>query len=402
MKPVILTLLLAGASSSALAHMGMDEAQPKTWLDASASITWRSDGAVDKDAAWRIPGIMGGGEAWPVEQGLAVDEAYLHLFHTLHENWYGVLKAGTHGGNSDDHGGLELEHAYIGWRNSPGHSRLFIEFGKLMAGFSPEIARHDADRQFSESPLVTDAFLGGHFHDEGARLLWKHDSGFSSGAEVWHGSAYPATGGEGGGNADVFARYEWSNTQWFLQTGIWLMSADADLRSDHRYADSHQHNTAFTATIPDVRFTGDSDLFGLHGHIRWNMTSDAALSLQGEWIGMQVQGEIFDGNRLANIDSDYQGNWLQAGFHWQQHSLLVRTEELSLDNRLTGAGAPQLGIDANLINQGKNPSRLSVGWHWQWQPSLAFRLEAVEDDSLPENRSRVAFGVVWRDRIWSK
>lgn len=402
MKTVVAGLLLLGFSAAVLAHGDMavfDDS--KTSLDASAAITWRSAGAVDKDQPWRIPGIMSGGEAWPVEKGLAVDEVMIQLQHAFDDNWYGVLKAGTHGGSSDDHGGIELEHAYVGWRCCKQSNTVMVEAGKLMAAFSPGIASHATDREFSEAPLVQDAFLGRHFHDEGVRARWQL-SGFTVGAEYWRGNAYPATTGEEGGSADVFARYQWSNHHWFLQAGAWLMRADADLRSDHRYSAGHQHNTAFVAQIPDVRFTGRSDLWGLHGHIRWSITHHTAISLQGEWLQMSVDGDITDGTRTAALDGDYQGGWVQAGLHWHTHSLLLRAEELSLENRLSGAGAPQLSSDANLDDPGKNPSRLSLGWHWQFKPYLAFRLEGVKDDSLLEDRSRIALGVVWKDRLWSR
>jgi hypothetical protein len=401
MKHIVFTAAILGASSASFAHMNMANIEQKTAVDASAAITWRSDGAVDKNQAWRVPGIMTGGEAWPVESGISADEVNIQLFHAFDQNWYGVLKAGTHSGSSEDHSGLELDHAYVGWRCCAANPDFVIEAGSLMATFSPEISRHAADREFSEVSLVQDAFLGRHFHDEGIRFQWQ-SNGFSTGIEQWRGNAYPATSGEGGGNADIFARYQFSNHHWFLQTGVWAMKANAELLSDHRYAEGHQHNTAFVAQIPDVRFSGDNDLWGIHSHIRWDITHKIAISMQGELIQMKAQGELTDGTRVAQLEGDYQGGWLQAGLHWQTHSLLVRAEELSLENTLTGAGAPQLTIDANLADKGKNPARLSAAWHWQWKPFIAFRVEAIDDDSLLEDHSRINLGIVWKDRLWSR
>lgn len=402
MKQYAITLIALCLSMQVFAHGGMAGDMPKTALDASAALSWRSEGAVDKKQAWRIPGVMTGGEAWPVEEGVAVDEVTLQLYHALNANWYGVLKAGTHGAGSDDHGGIQLEHAYVGWRCCEAANTVAVEAGKLMGMFSPGIAQHSSDRLFSESALALDAFLGRHFHDEGVRAVWMHQSGFSAGAEVWRGKAYPATAGNGGGSYDVFAKYQWHGEHLMLTVGAWAMQADADLRGDHRYMGNHDHNSAFVAQIPDVRFTGSSDLWGLHGAARWHINHHWALSVEGEWMQVEADGELFDGTRRADLVGEYAGGWLQAGVHWLNHSLSVRAEELVLKNQLSGSGAPQLLNDANLAGRGENPSRLSVGWHWQFLPSLAFRLEAVQDDSVLEERSRIVVGVVWSDRIWSR
>ena len=150
----LLTLPLALLSASAIAHTPPSTAH-RTTVDASLVTTWRSASLVDDNAYWQIPGTMMGGHAWPPEKGARVDEMNLGLSHRLDDDLYGVLKVGSHASGNDEHGGVELEHAYVAYTPGPWQ----LQAGRMSAGFSPGLAQHAADRLASEAPLALDVFF---------------------------------------------------------------------------------------------------------------------------------------------------------------------------------------------------------------------------------------------------
>lgn len=389
-------------ATSASAHQSAAN-PPRTSIDVAAAYSWRSDGAVETtNSTWHIPGVMMGGEAYPVMEGHTLDELTLTLIHQINASWYGVVEAGTHD-STDDHESMELEHAYLGWKCCTfTNSSATVELGKMSANFSPSVSKHPSARLFSEAPLVLDAFLGRTFHDKGARITWQQQNGFTAGIESWHGNAFPASPPPDGGSLDIFASYQWQSDKLLLVAGGWLMQADAELRADSRYVGGHQHTTAFSETITDVRFSGTTDLAGLHAQLQWQLTQNVALDLQGEWIESDADGEITDGTRFADLTSDNSGFWAQSSLLWRKHIFSVRVEELSLQNDVTGTGADQLITDASLASADENPQRLAIGWHYQWSNNLAFRLEGIDDQSTADERSRIVLGVIWRERLWEK
>src|SRR5690606_9180523 len=270
-----------------------------TTLDVSAVATWRSGSLVDDYAYWQIPGTMMGGHAWPAQKGVEIDEALVSLSHRIDKHLFGVLEFGSHPGGRADHCGVELEHAYVGWVCCNASGPWMIEAGQMSARFSPGLSQHAADRLSSETPLALDVFFGRHFHDKGVRFWWHETGGFSLGAEIWQGEAFPATDTRDGGAWDIFGRYTWQGERLSLESGIWLYSAQAEARADHRYGGGHQHVPVSppgqTATVfPDTRFTGDTDITGLHARLGYQFSSDWRLGLEVEWMRADMNGIIHD------------------------------------------------------------------------------------------------------------
>lgn len=399
-----LTLPLALLSASALAHTPPPSTAHRTTVDASLVATWRSASLVDDNAYWQVPGTMMGGHAWPAEKGAQVDEMNLGLSHRIDDDLAGVLKLGSHAGGMDDHSGVELEHAYIVYAPGPWQ----LQAGRMSAGFSPDLAQHAAERLASEAPLALDVFFGRHFHDDGARLAWQGKQGVSVGAEVWRGKAFPATDSNDGGAWDLFAQYQWQGTALTFAAGSWFYSAAAEARADHRYGGGHQHVPVAppgqnTAAFPDIRYTGDTDIAGVHAHLGYHLNNDWQLSLQAEWMRAELDGTVHDAiGRQASLDGSQNGGWVQPGITWRTHTFAVRAERLSTENSLVGPAAPQLATESGLANpDGHVPRRVTALWRWQWRPHIALRAEAIRDESLPAADHRFNIGIVWQQQIWS-
>ena len=375
-------------------------------VNASLAATWSSSSVVDEYDYWQIPGTLMGGHAWPREQGVQIDELTLGLGYRFQERAFAVVELGSHAADEDHENEIELQHAYLGYVCCDTRGPWVIEIGQMTAAFSPALAEHSADRMVIDAPLINDVFFGRDFHDKGIRLWWHETAGFSAGAELWRGDAFPATAS--GDNAwDLFGRYQWQTGGLSGSFGGWLYQSSASSRADHRYGGSHQHTPVAapgtTASVfPDVRFTGDTDVYGVHGELGYRLAPGWRLGVKTEVMWAEIDGLVHDASsRQASIKGDQWGGWLQPYIQWQEHSFGVRGDWLSTDNQLVGAAAPVLAVDSGLANEeGHDPARVTVFWHWQWRPSLALRTEVIQDNTLPDEDLRWLFGVVWKDQLW--
>lgn len=389
----------------AQAHYIPSQDEPIT-VNASLSATWRSDNIVDENEYWQIPGTNMGGDAWPVEEGVQIDEMKLGLGARIDENTYAIVEIGTHASDSDDHSSVSLEHAYVGYVCCEEFGPLVLEVGKMSAAFSPSLSAHASDSLTSESSLAADVFFGRYFHDEGARVMWHTDS-FSAGAEVWKGDAFPATASAGYA-WDAFARYQWKSNNLSFVSGAWLYRSSAETRADHRYGGGHQHTPVAvpgeTASIfPDTRFTGDTDLYGIHADLAYTSDSESwKAGMKAEYMGMQMDGTLHDAiGRTADLDSEQTGSWAQPYITIKDHTFGVRAEWLTSDNLITGAAADQLGTDSGMANPtGFEPSRYTAVWLWQWKENIALRTEVIDDQSLLEDKLRFGVGIIWKQTLW--
>lgn len=399
---------LAGLAMPAFAHY-IPAIDTPVSVDASAVMTWRSASLIGDYEFWQIPGTQMGGHAWPARKGLEIDEWNLGLGYRIDQNLFAVAKLGAHAGGKDDHGGVELEHAYVGWVCCEEKGPWVAELGRMSARFSPGVGGHAADRLFSETPLAVDVFFGRYFHDQGLRLWWHETSGVTLGVEIWRGEAFPATASEDGGAWDLFGRYAWQGQRWTLEAGGWFYHAAAESRADHRYGGGHQHVPVAppgqTATLfPDTRYTGDTDIAGLHGRLAYRFNRDWQWAVEAEWMHTTLEGVVHDSiGRQADLQATQHGGWVQPSLTWRQQTVALRWEQLTTDNDLTGAAAPQLATDSGLANpDGHAPQRIAAVWFWQWRPGLALRAEVTRDQTLSDTEQRFALGVVWKQRIWPR
>lgn len=404
----ILTLLIGSASAGVLAHNGVDHAaQSKAnnsdslshSIDISLVSTWRSAAAVNDTTAWRLPGFLMGSAALPADEGVAIDEFSLGGRWVIDPQFYAVAKLGTHaeGKGSDHHGGgVELQHAFIGWRSLCDSLCVNAEIGKMSALFTPYVGEHTSARLFSETSLIQDVFFGRDFHDQGLRGQLSLPMGIHAGFETWRGNAFPATANDDGKNNDVFAYYAFNQGAWRGRIGAWVMRAEAANRYDARYSLEEQHGITNTPLFVTQRFTGTQNLQGVYTQLHWAMSDTWALALNAEWLESTSEGELGNNSGVAALRSEARGMRIEPALVWRTHTWALRAEQLTVDNYVAGSAAAAISQGANLNTRGHNPERLSVSWQWQWRPSIALRSEYVRDNSLPSSASRVNVGVIWQ------
>jgi len=111
--------------------------------------------------------------------------------------------------------------------------------------------------------------------------------------------------------------------------------------------------------------------------------------------------DLADQVEVADVDAEQMGLSIQPYITWRAHTFGLRAEWLTTDNRITGAAANQLSVDAGLDNpDGFEPSKYTAIWKWQFRKNLAIRTELIQDEVIPDEQLRVAFGLVWQQALW--
>ena len=398
--------LVLALPSQVYAHYIPAEGEP-TQVHGTVMTTWRSASPVDQYEFWQIPGTFMGGDAWPVSQGVSLDEVSVMAAKRLDENTFVKLGVSTHDG-SDGHQSVGIEHASIGFVCCDVKGPWVVEVGRMSAAFSPELLAHRSTSKFTEPSLIADVFFGRHFHDQGIRI-WLHETaGWSAGAEIWQGKAFPATDGTDGGAWDAFARYSFSVGSVDANIGAWHYRAQASSRADHRYGGGHQHTPVAApgeqaVQFPDVRYTGDLDLTGVHAGASVGVGASARVGIKGAWAQLNMEGILHDsGSREADVTADQYAVWVQPYLTLNKHTIALRAERFVADNTLTGAAAETLGEGAGALSEeGHTPERFTAAWLYQWRPQVQFRTEYISDQTFADGQNRYAVGVVWQGSFFN-
>ena len=390
-SPFVITLT-ALSSSAALAHSNKDQFQtPSTKVTAAISATWRDQGVAESDTLWQIPGLLMGGEAYPVTESTSLDDASISVHHRTNQGSHGMIQIASHDNGNE----AEIHHAFAGHTLTQDNSQWRIEAGRMAAAMTPLNGEHSHHRLASEAPLIMDGFLGRQLNDEGIRLQWLAQS-WVLGLESWRGSAFPATSGEDGGSYDIYLQYRAEH--W--QAGVWWLEADANNRSDSRYSSGHSHGDSADIVAPEIWFDGQTQIAGAFFRSQWQLTNHLQWRTQGDMMAVQVEGNLRDSSRQAALSSEYNGGYLQTSLRWQTHEVGIGWERLSLDNELVGAAAGVLATTAGVYTD-HSPSRTTLVYSWQAAPGLRLRAEWVQDNSLADSVNRFGLGLVWQQALWS-
>jgi hypothetical protein len=374
-----------------------DNTQTGTHVEAALSTTWREEGYTLSAGLWQLPGVLMGGEAYPLEQGISLDEARITVSHRSASGAHGLLQVSSHDNGLE----AELHHAYAGFD----FSQASLQAGRMASLFSPANGEHSSERLFSETALALDAFFGRQLNDEGARVLFSY-AGVELGLETWRGAAFPASSGEDGGINDIFVHYrgQWQAFNW--HSGIWGLRAKALNRSDTRYNSSaHSHGNSSNVSAPQVWFDGQTDAAGAFVRTSWAFDHHNSVQFEAQWMQVKPDGTLRDATRITRMEGDYNGGWVQASLRFgsnaeRGHEFGVRWEQLVLDNTFSGAAAHDLAQLAGLYNPDHDPTRSTLLYRWQANQNLALRAEWVLDDSVEQSTKRLALGVVWQASLW--
>jgi hypothetical protein len=287
---------------------------------------------------------------------------------------------------------VEVEEAYV-QSLSLGRG-LTVKAGRFLSsiGYQNEIHAHAWD--FADSPLVSRAFLGGRYGEDGVQIRWvaPTDLYLDVGLELGRGRSFPAgpAGGRnknGAGAGNVFAHVGGDigvTTAW--QAGVSLLRTSPQ---DRVYEDADSAGTAVSNS-----FSGRSRLWTLSGVLKWapdGNASSTSLKLQGEYFRRKEDGSlVFDtqaASALGMLEGDYRSR--QSGWYGQTvYQFLPRWRVGYRYDRLD-PGTLGLGlVDSAALTPADfpvlashRPSRNSVMLDWTGSEFSRLRVQLARDRS---------------------
>ena len=367
-----LSLTCSLVSAGALAHAFDSLNLPPEGVHAHLSVSgaYRTKGLVRNSETWTVPGTLMGGEAYPFEAGLGLDEVFLTPIFRSGET-YAMLKIGKHAGAEE----LELDHALVGHRL---WESVALEGGKIAAIFTPFNGEHPSDMAFSLRRLAYDVLWGGQYNDEGLRLKTGF-LGLDLGAEAWRGRSFPAT--QRGSNRpafDLYGRYSRDEGNIKIQSGGFFFDSKPQARQDDRYGGSHSHFAA-TVTTDATYFDGATKVYGGFGKIAWDSEESFGAGLQGELSQAKSKGTLRDTTREALFENRTLAYWGEAYFSFDNETLSFRSERLKVNNTIRGNAAAALSQKLGFLMSQKDPFRHTLSYQHAFDDSFRIRAEWIRD-----------------------
>ena len=342
---------------------------------------------------WSLPGFQTGGEAGLLPEGLSLRESELVASANVDNLFYAQFTLGLHEEEGDTH--VDVEEAFVDTLSLPGG--LGMRFGRFYAETGYINTRHSHVWDFVDAPLVSQAFLGKQYKDDGIRLSWlaPTDLYLEFGFEALRGERFPASGDGSkflGDAQNYFARVggDIGSSQSYQLGLSQLRTSPVDRTSGHAHDHEEQsgHGTAFS---------GDSNLTILDAIWKWapdgNM-QERNLVLQGEYFYRDEAGDVLQQEQDEYALFDYDGS--QAGYYLQgiyqfmpRWRLGLRYDRLNPDNRLrltantTDEPGDELAEETGLLSD-YDPYRLSAMLDWSPSEFSRLRLQYSRDKSQKE------------------
>lgn len=314
-----------------------------------------------------LPGFQLGGEAGLPEKGFATGHNELAISANVDDKFYGRINAALV--EEDGSLNVELEEAFIETL-SLDHG-FKVKAGKFFSGVGYLNSIHDHAQDFSDRPLVYDAFVGGHLSDTGVQLSWLAPTDFylSFGAEVGTGSSFPGGTNEDNNNAlaffaktggDIGASSSW-------QLGLGAYQTEFDVRE----AGGHAHGGEAAAADNEL-LNGEVDMQVIDFVYKWapnGNSKETNFKFQVEYFQRQEEGmaEFTEGtdSAEADYDGDQEGFYVQAVYQFMPAWRVgLRFEQLESDNKLTnfvdgGIDFDEFAEESGLGSEDK-PTRESI------------------------------------------
>ncbi|MCA2962200.1 MAG: hypothetical protein IOD12_18255 [Silvanigrellales bacterium] len=388
-------LLSAGTfySVPALGHLFDSMELPPEGLHAHLAVSgaYRTKGLVKKSESWTVPGTLMGGEAFPFEAGLALDEVFLTPIYRQGES-YAMLKVGKHAGAQE----LELDHALVGFHLS---ENVAFEGGKMAAIFTPFNGEHASDLGFSARRLGYDVLWGGQFNDEGVRVKARF-LGLDLGAEAWRGQSFPAyQSGSSRPAFDFFGRYSLGDGSFKFQAGGFFFNSKPQSRDDDRSGGSHSHSTG-AVTIDPTFFEGSERVSGAFGKLTWNSQESLRAGVQGEVSQANSKGHLRDATREASFENRTRAYWGEMFLGYGDETVSIRSERLKVNNTLRGNAAAALSQKLGFLASRKDPYRHTLSFQHTFGEHYRMRAEWIRDLTTLRKKDVFVVSGVWSGMVF--
>lgn len=382
------TLLLCSAfSTNSIAHT-QGYTHIKNSVDAGASITLRSNEMLEDDQLYLIPGTLMGGEAYPYEKGLGIDDAYLAGGFSWSEHLLlsGELSAHEHESSVE----LELETLALSYRPKL-ESEWYVTAGKFASRISPSASWHANPHSFTEAGLQSDLHFGRHGYDNGIRISYE-PMAWQVGLELWNGQNWPASSRQGQYNFYGFINGELGKSHYRL--GAWFGRSEAENRVDQRFSQGHSHSGGSADTnISEYEFTGDIDGFGAYFMGEFPLNDKHSLFLDLEFVSQTHQGDLSRNNQ--NTEIEYAPETYRVSLAWQagEHKFIAQQERTIITNEIGNSVDAIFLSESNLENNDHEPSRFTMAWHWRLNSNLVSKVEWVRENLIDKDETQSRFNI---------
>lgn len=282
--------------------------------------------AYDEDPQdYDIPGFPLGGEAGPAPEGFSLAETEITMAANVDDKFTAMLTVPIVIEDGDVV--VELEEAWIETLSLP--AGLSLRAGRFFSGIGYLNNKHFHSWDFTDQPLVYQAFLGSQYIDDGLQLRWLLPTDFylEISGELLRGDRYPAggAGNSGLGSYSLAAKtggdIGFSNS-WML--GLSWLAAEADGRESGAEDDP-------------LVFDGDSDLYIVDFVWKWAPNGNSKVSnfkLQAEYLWREERGAYSMENSGAGAwDFGHKGWYAQAVYQpFPRWRFGARIDRLSADD----------------------------------------------------------------------
>jgi hypothetical protein len=386
----LVTLYSVFLTSQIQAHTETND-QLSNYLYSSAAFSYRSDSSVSEGQPYLIPGAHMGGEALAYDKGGSLDDAQLAAGYCVNDNYQvsAVINAHEHNGNH----AIELENFWLSAHYLQMPVELRFVIGKISSNITASANWHASQSRFSEASLMSDVFLGRHFNDIGVRSELRTHYG-QLGVELWSGDSWPAANDDGAVSVYMKIQPSWLGSG--SEIGLWGMNIDANNRSDNRYSEGHNHGSDITSSTSEYNFNGDGDLTGAYLTLVLPLKPLTFLA-EAEWIQAKSRGTLANDSQVTDYENNYTGSRFLLGLQYKDHTVLAQHEELAFDNNFFGDVPSAFINNANLMNNGFEPSKTTYAWHWKLQENLTLKLAYTDltIQSDVDHRDYTSVSLVW-------
>ena len=348
---------------------------------------------------WRIPGFQLGGHAGMPPEGLSLGHTELVVSANVDDWFYGQATLAVH--TEEDNTEVELEEAFVDTLSLP--AGLGLRLGRFLPQVGYLNVRHPHAWDFVDAPLPNQAFLGGHWYDDGIRLSWVAPTPLylEFGVEALQGGQYPVAGDSNsflGGAQNYYVKVGGdvgASNSW--QLGLsYLDSTPSGRESGHGHDHEGHGGESFA-------FTGDSDLTVADFVWKWapdGNPRERNATLQAEYFYRDEDGRLdfsnAAGGALLPYDGRQQGFYVQGVYQfiprWRaglRYDRVWSNNALAVADNTSGEADDDLLDESGLLDDGHDPHRYSVMLDYSHSEYSRLRLQYTRDYTLPEADDQV-------------
>ena len=371
-----------GPAPAAAAPAQSAPASPNAFNPAISLILGGQYSNLQRDpSTYQIGGfIPGGDEVGPGSRSFNLGESELTLSGNIDPYFSGVFTMAVDSDNA-----TSVEESYV--QNTGSVPGATVKFGRFLSGFGYLNAIHAHAWDFTDAPLVYQAFFGGQLQEDGIQARWVAPTPMfvELGVETGRGSAFPGTDrNKNGANAAmIFAHL--GDDVGISNSYLAGMSYRATRAQDRTYDDVDSSG----ASVTDA-FTGDSKMWGADFVWKWAPNGDPVnrnFKFQAEYMHRTEDGSLAFDTTGTNLSSGYkssQSGWYAQGVYqfMPRWRIGLRYDELHSDNTdiglvnsgtLTAADFPLLAAH--------DPKRSTVMIDFSPSEFSRFRLQFARDEA---------------------